>query len=244
MPRIRPDRRQGRRPQKGRPGRASRPGRRRHRSSPSPASPSKGTAISPASRCWRSPASSPAKRPARPISRPPATAWSPVGRSKASPTATPPTRKANGMAATLELDEVEQVYPVDFQDLHVSSLDLDAYLSAKDPLYSREKLPATHPVLQRYTKWVQEFLDSKGVEREDCRHGPARADRRRLQYRLPARQAAPDSRPGDLRRQSGDPAGQAPGGHRRRASARRTRRIPSARRSIRWSGRCTRIRAM
>src|SRR4051794_31680747 len=70
----------------------------------------------------------------------------------------------DGISATLELAEVEQVYPVDFQDLHVSSLDLDAYLSSKDPLYSREKLPATPPVLQRYTKWVQEFLDSKGLK--------------------------------------------------------------------------------
>ncbi len=76
-------------------------------------------------------------------------------------TATP---KGDGVAATLELSEVEQVYPVDFQDLHVSSLDLDAFLGSKDPLYSREKLPATPPVMQRYTAWVQEFLDSKGVK--------------------------------------------------------------------------------
>src|SRR5205814_1261276 len=53
---------------------------------------------------------------------------------------------------------------VDFQDLHVSSLDLDAALRAKDPLYSREKLPATQPVLQRYTRWIQDFLDTKGVK--------------------------------------------------------------------------------
>src|SRR4051794_5239695 len=52
-----------------------------------------------------------------------------------------------GIAATLEVAEVEQVYPVDFQDLHVSSLELDSALKAKDPLYSREKLPATKPVL-------------------------------------------------------------------------------------------------
>ena len=38
------------------------------------------------------------------------------------------TPKGEGMAATFEVDEVEQVYPVDFQDLHVSSLDLDAVL--------------------------------------------------------------------------------------------------------------------
>jgi outer membrane protein assembly factor BamA len=68
-----------------------------------------------------------------------------------------------GYAATLQVTEVEQVYPVDFQDLHVSSLDLDAALRAKDPIYSREKLPATQPVLERYKKWIEEYLKSKGI---------------------------------------------------------------------------------
>lgn len=69
---------------------------------------------------------------------------------------------AEGLAATFEVGEVEQIYPVDFQDLHVSSLELDSVLRGKDPLYSREKLPATRPVLDRYTKWIQEFLATKG----------------------------------------------------------------------------------
>jgi outer membrane protein assembly factor BamA len=67
-----------------------------------------------------------------------------------------------GIAATLEVAEVQQVYPVDFQDLHVSSLELDSVLREKDPLYSREKLPATRPVLERYTKWIQDFMATKG----------------------------------------------------------------------------------
>jgi outer membrane protein insertion porin family len=75
-----------------------------------------------------------------------------------------PTSNGSGVAAVLELAEVEQIYPVDFQDLHVSSLELDAVLKTKDPLYSREKLPATAPVIKRYTKWIQEFLDAKGVK--------------------------------------------------------------------------------
>jgi outer membrane protein assembly factor BamA len=74
------------------------------------------------------------------------------------------TPKGEGVAAVLEVAEVEQIYPFDFQDLHVSSLDLDAALRAKDPLYSREKMPATAPVIQRYTKWIQEFVDAKGVK--------------------------------------------------------------------------------
>lgn len=70
----------------------------------------------------------------------------------------------HGYAATLQVTEVEQVYPVDFQDLHVSSLDLDAALRAKDPIYSREKLPATQPVLERYKKWIEEYLKTKGID--------------------------------------------------------------------------------
>jgi outer membrane protein insertion porin family len=72
--------------------------------------------------------------------------------------------KGDGVAAVLEVNEVEQIYPFDFQDLHVSSLDLDAALRAKDPLYSREKMPATGFVIQRYTKWIQEFITAKGVK--------------------------------------------------------------------------------
>jgi outer membrane protein assembly factor BamA len=71
---------------------------------------------------------------------------------------------AEGYAATLQITEVDQVYPVDFQDLHVSSLDLDAALRARDPIYSREKLPATQPVLERYKKWIEEYLKSKGID--------------------------------------------------------------------------------
>jgi outer membrane protein insertion porin family len=71
-----------------------------------------------------------------------------------------------GIAGTLEVAEVQQVYPVEFQDLHVSSLELDSVLKAKDPLYSREKLPATRPVLERYTKWIQDFMATKGNKEE------------------------------------------------------------------------------
>ncbi len=68
-----------------------------------------------------------------------------------------------GYAATLQVTEVEQVYPVLFEDLHVSTLDLQSALSDKDPLFSPEKLAATQPVLQRYVKWIEEFLEAKGV---------------------------------------------------------------------------------
>jgi outer membrane protein insertion porin family len=68
-----------------------------------------------------------------------------------------------GYAATLQVTEVEQVYPVLFEELHVSTLDLQSVLSAKDPLFSPEKLAATQPVLERYVKWIEAFLTEKGV---------------------------------------------------------------------------------
>ncbi len=71
--------------------------------------------------------------------------------------------QGEGYAARFQVAEIEQVYPVIFEDLHVSTLDLQADLRAKDPLFSPEKLPATQPVLDRYTKWIEAFLTAKGV---------------------------------------------------------------------------------
>ena len=69
-----------------------------------------------------------------------------------------------GFVATFTVTEIEQVYPVHFDNLHVSERDLIAALKAKDPLFAQGKLPATQPVFQRFTKWVQEYLASKGVQ--------------------------------------------------------------------------------
>jgi outer membrane protein insertion porin family len=71
--------------------------------------------------------------------------------------------QGKGYAATFQVTEVEQVYPVIFEELRVSQKDLEAALAAKDPLFSMAKMPATQPVLDRYVKWIQEFLASKGV---------------------------------------------------------------------------------
>jgi outer membrane protein insertion porin family len=71
--------------------------------------------------------------------------------------------RREGYVATFQLTEIQQVYPVIFEDLHVSSKDLEAALHARDPIFSPEKLPATQPVLQRYARWIEEFLATKGV---------------------------------------------------------------------------------
>ena len=71
--------------------------------------------------------------------------------------------KGQGFAATFTVDEVDQVYPVEFERLGVSSLELKEVLAAKDPLFSRGTLPASQVVLDRDTRWIQEFLAGKGV---------------------------------------------------------------------------------
>ncbi len=70
---------------------------------------------------------------------------------------------AGGFAAVFQVTEVEQVYPVEFQELAVSNLELRSWLAASDPLFSGFKLPATQPVIERYRKRIEEFLAAKGT---------------------------------------------------------------------------------
>ncbi|HKE27139.1 MAG TPA: POTRA domain-containing protein [Bryobacteraceae bacterium] len=70
--------------------------------------------------------------------------------------------EGKGYAGTFQVTEVEQAYPVHFEGLHVSELDLTAALRARDPLFSLEKMAATQPVLERYSKWIAEFMAAKG----------------------------------------------------------------------------------
>ena len=70
----------------------------------------------------------------------------------------------HGFAGIFKVSEVQQVYPVEFEGLGVSSKDLAATLSARDPMFSREGLAATQPVIQRYTRWIQEYLTAHGIK--------------------------------------------------------------------------------
>jgi outer membrane protein assembly factor BamA len=68
-----------------------------------------------------------------------------------------------GYVATFQITEVDPALPVQFEELGVPDKELEAVLKARDPLYSRSKMPATRPVIDRYTGWIQEFLASKGL---------------------------------------------------------------------------------
>ena len=69
---------------------------------------------------------------------------------------------AKGYAAVIQVLEVQQAYPAEFDNLHVSEKDLRAMLSEKDPLFRSGKVAATQPAFERYTKWVEEFVAAKG----------------------------------------------------------------------------------
>jgi outer membrane protein insertion porin family len=75
-----------------------------------------------------------------------------------------PEADTRGFVATFTVTEIEQVYPVRFDELHVSERDLTATLKARDPLFAQGRLPASQPVFQRYVKWVQEYLAEHGIE--------------------------------------------------------------------------------
>jgi outer membrane protein insertion porin family len=68
-----------------------------------------------------------------------------------------------GYVATFQVTEVDPAFPVRFEELGVPDADLDAVLRDRDPLYSRTQLPATKPVIERYTAWIQAYLASKGI---------------------------------------------------------------------------------
>ena len=71
--------------------------------------------------------------------------------------------KGEGFSAAFQVNEVEQIYPVEFEELHVSSKDLREALREKDPLFAKGRLPATQPAIERYVRWIQEYLASKGI---------------------------------------------------------------------------------
>jgi outer membrane protein insertion porin family len=75
-----------------------------------------------------------------------------------------PATGGQGYSGVFQVSEIQQVYPVSFEGLGVSSKDLAASLAARDPLFSREGLAATQPVIERYTRWIQEYLAAHGVK--------------------------------------------------------------------------------
>ena len=68
-----------------------------------------------------------------------------------------PAKDGKGYDAKIEVSEIEQVFPLRFEDLPASDAQIRAWLKQQDPLFG-PKIPATQPVLDRYAAWISEFL--------------------------------------------------------------------------------------
>ncbi len=68
-----------------------------------------------------------------------------------------------GYVASFQVTEVEPAYPVRFEELGVADAELQALLLGKDPLFATGTVPATKPLMERYTGWIQEYLATKGI---------------------------------------------------------------------------------
>jgi len=73
-----------------------------------------------------------------------------------------PAKDGKGYDATMEIVEMAQMYPMRFQDLPATDAQLRDWLAKKDPLFAT-KIPATKPELERYAKWIDEFLATQNV---------------------------------------------------------------------------------
>ncbi len=64
-------------------------------------------------------------------------------------------------AVTFEVTEVSPRFPVRFEDLGVPAKDVEAALRQNDPFFA-ETIPATQPLLARYSKAIQDLLAARG----------------------------------------------------------------------------------
>jgi len=92
-----------------------------------------------------------------------------------------------GEVATFQVTEIEAAWPARFEELGVAAQELEDMLRARDPLFSTAKLPPTQPVLDRYVKWIQEYLAGKGSqEKVAARLNPVGPEKLEIVFR-PAR---------------------------------------------------------
>jgi len=98
-----------------------------------------------------------------------------------------PAPDENGYAATFQVTEVSQVYPLIVEGLPIQVPDFNAWLKSKDPMYNG-KLPGTTEALKRYAALTEEYLASKNQpEKVIAKLSPAGVD----QYGVVLRSAAP-----------------------------------------------------
>ncbi len=62
-----------------------------------------------------------------------------------------------GIAVTLDIQEIPEVYPLRFERLEASAKELEDALRRSDPLF-RDQVPASPPLLERYAKAIEAWL--------------------------------------------------------------------------------------
>lgn len=74
-----------------------------------------------------------------------------------------PSTDGKGYTGTFEVVEVEQLYPIRFEDLPATDAQLRAYLTSHEPLF-RDKIPGTKEVLNRIAGDIQAFLEKSNFK--------------------------------------------------------------------------------
>jgi len=74
-----------------------------------------------------------------------------------------PAKDLKGYDAIIEVVEQPQVFPIRFEELPAADPQLRAWLAQKDPLFG-EKIPGTRAELDRYVKWIEEYLAAQNHE--------------------------------------------------------------------------------
>ena len=72
-----------------------------------------------------------------------------------------PARGGQGYAVTYKVAEIQQVYPVQFENIGATDEELTAWLKQHDPLFTG-KAPGTEGMLKRYSRLIGEYLAKKG----------------------------------------------------------------------------------
>jgi outer membrane protein insertion porin family len=72
-----------------------------------------------------------------------------------------PAASGKGIAGTLEVVEITEVYPIRFERLDAPSQELEDCLRRSDRLF-REKIPPSVPILERYARAIEACLAARG----------------------------------------------------------------------------------
>ncbi len=76
-----------------------------------------------------------------------------------------PSEGGDGYDVTFEVAEIEQLYPVRFENIEAEDQELYRWLQQKDPLFT-DRAPGTEATIARYTKLIEEYLAQRGTPEE------------------------------------------------------------------------------